>query len=712
MEAIAVASSLAGIISLAGQCVNGAEHLKGLFDHIAGASKTVDYFLRDINSLIRTLHDVRILLETAADVSGTGEGDASVASLQIQLEDCQTDITGWLKIAKELRPTSGRGARSWARKFWVAANQNSVSGIRQEINCRRVEVGTSLLLVSNIRDLRTKQDLDRVETKVDVGNAVSVELREILQRLESLGEMNSSVGSLLGGSMKSLQSMSSSMSKVSNHTDVGRFVEENVSVAYRSVSRRTSLQTRPTSSRSSTAPSGRDLKSSSSWTSPSIHNISAGPRSTLCNEYRTEASIMLERKLGATPADAVVRSTRIGTPFTCAFCTVQFSTAKEAELHQQSHEQRQYSWSCSALPSVDAAYYVVDQESLRCGYCGTQVTWKTHPQAKYLCRKHLLSNHFFNRCPAEKRFFGVEDFRQHLKHAHNAIAGNWTTLLEKVCMEGVPSSREADRSSLEPALETAADQLETLWSRLQRRTVDLQPGRTNPLLSTSFALDSILCPDMAGVATKLRLAGMYKQEEDLINMILSNWSYDENGYLESLKQSDLVRQRDHLKQMKEGIISAVRSDLDSSTNAPSNPTKKLCGMWEDLLRRDHLGKEQDEATAASDIRTHSYDASLLGTWNGSRDRVNRWMLHSLGSSEDQAKIHRSMLPDADIPVQAWSRLTLKTWFLDEAALGGEIEPPTSVDAADSIDASSLFSSKFESCRSRESVDGYLEHKSG
>lgn len=148
MEVIAAASSFAGIIGLAGQCVGGLENLKNLFENIAGASKTVDSFLRDINSLLRTLHDVEVLLDTVSKKNTAIEANAEVASLQIQLEDCSQDISNWLKTARDLRPSPGRGTKSWARKFWVAVNQESVRGIRQEINCRRVEINTSLLVLS------------------------------------------------------------------------------------------------------------------------------------------------------------------------------------------------------------------------------------------------------------------------------------------------------------------------------------------------------------------------------------------------------------------------------------------------------------------------------------------------------------------------------------------------------------------------------------
>ena len=71
------------------------------------------------------------------------------------------------------------------------------------------------------------------------------------------------------------------------------------------------------------------------------------------------------------------------------------------------------------------------------------------------------------------------------------------------------------------------------------------------------------------------------------------------------------------------------------------------------------------------------DTGLLTNWHGNRDRVNRWMLHTLGSDERQAKVHHQIFQDLtqsstkdDARIdQNWSRLVLKYWFLDEGCDG-------------------------------------------
>jgi hypothetical protein len=102
MEAVAAASSIAGLVSLAGQALEGILKLRGFFKDCASASKTVDRFLRDLNSLIQTLEDVKSLVPRLEKVaSSTFNNKTMITSLQIQLEDCSKDVYEWVRIASE-----------------------------------------------------------------------------------------------------------------------------------------------------------------------------------------------------------------------------------------------------------------------------------------------------------------------------------------------------------------------------------------------------------------------------------------------------------------------------------------------------------------------------------------------------------------------------------------------------------------------------------
>ncbi|KAK4549871.1 hypothetical protein LTR36_005172 [Oleoguttula mirabilis] len=138
MEVLAVGASVAGLLSLAGQCITGAQALREMYQDISSASKTVDGFLKDIDAMIKTLHDIEDLLRTAKQQPAAGLVPLnSFATLTFHLENCKRDIQTWLATARQLRPATGTGARVWFRKFWIAANQGSVKNVRADIQQRR-----------------------------------------------------------------------------------------------------------------------------------------------------------------------------------------------------------------------------------------------------------------------------------------------------------------------------------------------------------------------------------------------------------------------------------------------------------------------------------------------------------------------------------------------------------------------------------------------
>ncbi len=62
MEAVAAVSSIARILSLVGQSVNGIIALRSFFQDCAAASPSVERFLKRLNDLIQILEHVRDLM--------------------------------------------------------------------------------------------------------------------------------------------------------------------------------------------------------------------------------------------------------------------------------------------------------------------------------------------------------------------------------------------------------------------------------------------------------------------------------------------------------------------------------------------------------------------------------------------------------------------------------------------------------------------------
>ena len=143
MEAIAAASSIAGLLSLAGQCVTGIIALKDFYSDVASASTTIGHFLRDLNSLLTALVQVEEVCRKITDPVS----NLIVSPLYIHLEDCKKDVFKWLKVAGDLRPAGDKGRRAWFKKFWVASNQNDVNNIRKEILRHQHGIALNLLIL-------------------------------------------------------------------------------------------------------------------------------------------------------------------------------------------------------------------------------------------------------------------------------------------------------------------------------------------------------------------------------------------------------------------------------------------------------------------------------------------------------------------------------------------------------------------------------------
>lgn len=140
MEAIAAAASIAGIITVVGQSIDGLIRFSHFFSDVSSASKTITRLLNDINSLIRVLEDIRDVLEQAR----ARQREQNLAALDIKLEDCAKDVQVWLATARLLRPGSDSGGKAWLRKFRLAVNSTAIQTIREEIGRHKQTLSLSL----------------------------------------------------------------------------------------------------------------------------------------------------------------------------------------------------------------------------------------------------------------------------------------------------------------------------------------------------------------------------------------------------------------------------------------------------------------------------------------------------------------------------------------------------------------------------------------
>ncbi len=129
MEAVAAAASIAGIVTVVGQSIDGLIKFSDFFSDFSSASKTISRLLDDINSLIQVLRDIGDVLERAE----ARRSDQNFALLDIKLEDCAKDVQIWLATARILRPASNTGGKAWLKKFRLAVNNTAIQTIRGEI---------------------------------------------------------------------------------------------------------------------------------------------------------------------------------------------------------------------------------------------------------------------------------------------------------------------------------------------------------------------------------------------------------------------------------------------------------------------------------------------------------------------------------------------------------------------------------------------------
>lgn len=148
MEAVAAASSIAGLVSLAGQALDGILKRRGFFKDCVSASKTVDRFLRDLNSLIQTLEDVKSIITRLKNATAsTFNNKAMISSLQIQLEDCSKDVHEWIWIASEQHAKFPKDNKAIFKRFMVAVNKESYADIFKEIGNHRDALAPKLSLI-------------------------------------------------------------------------------------------------------------------------------------------------------------------------------------------------------------------------------------------------------------------------------------------------------------------------------------------------------------------------------------------------------------------------------------------------------------------------------------------------------------------------------------------------------------------------------------
>lgn len=198
MEAVAAAASIAGIVTVVGQSIDGLIKFSEFFSDVSSASKTISRLLNDINSLIQVLSNIGQVLERAE----ARRPDQNFASLDVKLEDCAKDVQIWLATARVLRPASNGGGKALLKKFRMAVNSTAIHTIREEIGRHKQTLTLSLAVFGRTIDIDTSDQVHQIGGRVDEALSATLSIHstheEALKRIEqySMTSMHSSAHSI------------------------------------------------------------------------------------------------------------------------------------------------------------------------------------------------------------------------------------------------------------------------------------------------------------------------------------------------------------------------------------------------------------------------------------------------------------------------------------------------------------------------------------
>ena len=199
----------------------------------------------------------------------------------------------------------------------------------------------------------------------------------------------------------------------------------------------------------------------------------------------------------------------------------------------------------------------------------------------------------------------------------------------------------------------------------------------------------------------------------ILDLLLSQKATTENDKDNEDLERDFQGMRRDLIQGLE-VLKIKTASLRKNCIIAGHSTYEVDAIMRDWTAKDHTDEYATHPLKPAnhqdmfEIRKHTQDSQLLDGWSTTRDRINRWLLHSLRSDERQAQLHKSMLAESDIDDEAWARNVLKHWNTDEAATGIDICASLSVGAVDSRDESKTDVNDFVSCLEWAEEDGVLD----
>jgi hypothetical protein len=151
MEALGVAASIVGIVSIAIQGIDSIQKLRDFCHDFSTINQASREFQKQLVYLDSILKEVRKVCSQLEDANYTKKNDFNLATLLIQVEDCTADLSQWNAIADHLvrsKVEKGRSVRNVFESFLKAINKRAISDASRQTDVHLNNIHLALSTLS------------------------------------------------------------------------------------------------------------------------------------------------------------------------------------------------------------------------------------------------------------------------------------------------------------------------------------------------------------------------------------------------------------------------------------------------------------------------------------------------------------------------------------------------------------------------------------
>lgn len=315
--------------------------------------------------------------------------------------------------------------------------------------------------------------------------------------------------------------------------------------------------------------------------------------------------------------------------------------------------------------------------------------------------RHAKSLHHFTECKQSEKWTGKHSFREHLMKTHTAIIGPWTEKLEDICyyetfssLPKLEATADIARTAETPETTTTSEMKSTmlpsaadlLQSKTDSPLFELlgQTINTDAVAILGFinAFETIIAQTGGSTSKNLtqyiiysRVAETTRAHIHMSSALAPHLNIPESSIMKLEAQDARKKIYDHLKSLESERDSYREACWREGYNIEEldrvSKTSERYDTVSDTSLDIHQEREPDQHMSWWDVLHHVSPQS----WVTKKDRINFWLLQSLAAQPKEAHCHKKYLQDQGVSDQlseeAWARLVLKFWTLDDAARPSE-----------------------------------------